>query len=103
MPLKAFPIPGRPATQTTLRVLQRFEFEPGLMRSGVIACEQGAASGTALLFVKGAPSMLKPLLKAETLPPDFQQVLDMMMFALPCMHTAAHSCVLCTHAVLRDL
>lgn len=73
--------PRQPAALVTLQVLRRFNFEPALMRSGIIAAEHEAAAGTALLFVKGAPSKLKPLLKGNTLPDDFQQVTK-----YSCMH-----------------
>ena len=74
--------PRQPAALVTLQVLRRFNFEPALMRSGIVAANQHeAAAGTALLFVKGAPSKLKLLLKGNTLPDDFQQVTK-----YSCMH-----------------
>ena len=66
--------PHKPAALTTLQVLKCFNFEPGLMRSGVIATQPEGPPGTALLFVKGAPGMVKPLVRHETLPHDFDQV-----------------------------
>ena len=70
----AAPNPHKPAVPTTLQVLKRFDFEPGLMRSGVIATHSQGPPGTALLFVKGAPGMVKPLVRKEVLPADFDQV-----------------------------
>lgn len=74
LPLNSPTHPHRPAALTRLRVLKRISFEPGLMQSGVVAAEPSAPAGTALLFVKGAPSKMKPLLSGGSLPPDFQQV-----------------------------
>ena len=87
--LLTLPLKGRSsqtAASTKLRVLKRFDFEPGLMRSGVIAAEPSAPAGTALLFVKGAPSRMKPLLRKATLPEDFQEV---------CAPPAVTLCCLC--------
>ena len=44
------------------------------MRSGVIATQFEGPPGNALLFVKGAPGMIKPLVRKEDLPADFDQV-----------------------------
>ena len=71
---------GQSTASTRLHVLKRFDFEPALMRSGVIAAEHYAPAGTAMLFVKGAPSRVKPLLKGATLPDDFQEVSDLAAF-----------------------
>ena len=74
----ALPLKGnvgqRETASARLNVLKRFSFEPALMRSGVIAAQHNAPAGTALLFVKGAPSKVKPLLRGSTLPHDFQEV-----------------------------
>lgn len=74
LPLKRSTNPRGPAALRRLRVLKRFSFEPGLMQSGVVAAETTAPAGTALLFVKGAPAKMKPLLSRRSLPQDFQQV-----------------------------
>lgn len=78
LPLKCPTHPHRPAALTRLRVLKRISFEPGLMQSGVVAAEHNAPAGTALLFVKGAPSKMKPMLSSRSFPPDFQQVTILM-------------------------
>ena len=75
LPLRDNANPREPAALKTLQVLKRFNFEPSLMRSGIIArAQHGTSHGAALLFVKGAPSRIKPLLRGDSVPDDFQQV-----------------------------
>ncbi|KAL0037175.1 hypothetical protein WJX79_003951 [Trebouxia sp. C0005] len=76
LPLKDNAHPRKPAALRTLQVLKRFDFEPTLMRSGIVArAEHGTSHGAVMLFVKGAPSRIKPLLRGDSVPDDFQQVL----------------------------
>ncbi|KAL0028992.1 hypothetical protein WJX77_010388 [Trebouxia sp. C0004] len=76
LPLRDNAHPHEPAALRTLQVLKRFDFEPTLMRSGIVArAEHGTSHSTVLLFVKGAPSRIKPLLRGDSVPDDFQQVL----------------------------
>lgn len=63
---------NRAAQVTTLRILRRFEFEAPLMRSGAV-CDDGD-SASAVLFVRGAPSAIEPLIAPDKLPIDFRQV-----------------------------
>ena len=74
LPLKDSANPHHRAAPRRIHVLKRISFEPVLMRSGVVAADHKAAAGTALLFVKGAPSKMKPMLRKRTLPHDFQEV-----------------------------
>ncbi|DBA67665.1 TPA: hypothetical protein ACH3X2_001258 [Trebouxia sp. C0005] len=63
---------GQSASLRTLRVLKRFEFDPALTRSGVIARDKSVNG--ALLFVRGAPHKVVGLVKGGALPSDFDQV-----------------------------
>ena len=56
----------------TLQVLRRFEFDPALMRSGVVAvdCEDPE---TGLVFVRGAPSVVEQLVRGGHMPVDYRQ------------------------------
>ncbi len=74
LPLKSSTNPRQTAAPRRIHVLKRISFEPGLMRSGVVAADHKADAGTALLFIKGAPSKMKPMLRKRTLPRDFQEV-----------------------------
>ena len=77
LPLRDSANPREPAALRTLQVLRRFNFEPSLMRSGTVArAEHTTPRGPALLFVKGAPSKIKPLLRGPSVPDDFQQVIN---------------------------
>ena len=63
---------GQPASLRTLQVLKRFEFDPALTRSGVIARDKSVNG--ALLIVRGAPHKVVGLVKGGALPSDFDQV-----------------------------
>ena len=56
-----------------LRVLRRFEFDPALMRSAVLAVD-GEDPDTGLFFVRGAPSVVEQLVKGGQVPSDYRQV-----------------------------
>lgn len=79
----------QPAVLKTLQVLKRFNFEPGLMRSGALVADYAVSSHTALLFVKGAPAKVKTLLSADSLPSNFQQVCCSSLLAI---HAHPMSC-----------
>ncbi len=89
LPLKDNAHPRKPAALRTLQVLKRFDFEPTLMRSGIVArAEHGTSRGAVMLFVKGAPSRIKPLLRGDSVPDDFQQVIKPScshLFRMPCL------------------
>ena len=56
-----------------LRVLRRFEFDPALMRSAVLAVDCKDPD-TGLFFVRGAPSGVEQLVRGGQVPSDYQQV-----------------------------
>ncbi|KAL0024457.1 hypothetical protein WJX77_006172 [Trebouxia sp. C0004] len=70
LPLAA--LGGEAACVRTLQVLKRFEYDPALNRSGVVARDKSVHR--ALLFVRGAPHKVVGLVKGGALPPDFDQV-----------------------------
>ena len=43
-------------------------------RSGVVVWADDAPQGTALLFLKGAPTVIKDLVQPESVPEDFNEV-----------------------------
>ena len=55
-----------------LRVLRRFEFDPALMRSAVLAvdCQD---PNTGMFFVRGAPSVVEQLARGGQVPSDYRQ------------------------------
>lgn len=88
----------QPAVPRTLQVLKRFNFEPALMRSGVLVADNAVSKGSALLFVKGAPARVKSLLRADSLPSDFQQVSCSPLQAVDghAVHCSKpHVCIVC--------
>lgn len=58
-----------------MHILKRFEFEPSLMRSGVVAVEHHndmcAAHGT--LIVKGAAAVIEQMVGIDRLPPNYRK------------------------------
>ena len=58
----------------TVKVLRQFGFDASLLRSAAVAVEAEAPSSTAMLFVRGAPSVIGQLVSPDTLPPDYHQV-----------------------------
>ena len=56
----------------TMQVLRRFEFDPALMRSGVVAVDCNDPD-TGLVFVRGAPSVVEQLIRGGQVPEDYRQ------------------------------
>lgn len=64
---------GGQARQATLQILKRFEFEPSLMRSGVVAVEQrhGRLAADGVLIIKGAASVIQNMVGSDNLPQEY--------------------------------
>ena len=58
-----------------MKVLRQFGFDASLMRSAAIAADAEAPSSSAMLFLRGAPSIIGQLVSQDTLPPDYHQVM----------------------------
>ena len=58
----------------TVKVLRQFGFDASLLRSAAVAVDAEALASTAMLFVRGAPSVIGQLVSQGTLPTDYQQV-----------------------------
>lgn len=71
------------ATQTTLQLLKRFEFESQLLRSGVLAADSAAPEDEAVYFVRGAPAAIEDLVGRAQVPLDYRQVLRTLQLVLP--------------------
>ncbi len=65
-------------SKTRLSILRVFSFESRTMRSGVVAQSDQGPPGTAMLFLKGAPDVIRHMVQPASVPPDFQQVMDTM-------------------------
>lgn len=57
-----------------LETLKRFEFTSQTMKSGAIAVPQDESDDTAMLFIKGAPSIIQSMADAATVPANFAKV-----------------------------
>ncbi len=68
--------PGRQNRHTTLHILKGFEFEPSLMRSGVVAVEhhKGKHATDGLLIIRGAAAVIERMIDKDVLPPEYRQV-----------------------------
>lgn len=44
------------------------------IRSGVVVWADDAPKGTALLFLRGAPTVIKDMVQPESVPQDFHEV-----------------------------
>ena len=72
-------LPRRPdahssASMATLTVKKVLEFSSETLRSGVVVLSSDAPPGAALLFLRGAPAVIRKLVNPATVPPDFDQV-----------------------------
>ena len=67
---------GRRTRQATLQILKRFEFEPSLMRSGVVAVELDNSKplSDGLLIIKGATAVIEQQVGSDRLPSSYRQV-----------------------------
>ena len=50
------------------------EFTSQTLRSGVVVWCDDAPKGSALLFLRGAPAVIRDLVQPASVPPDFNQV-----------------------------
>ena len=72
LPLK---LPSSKSAHTTvLTVLRRFEFEPQLLRSGVIVTDSAGSSEEMVFFVRGAPTSIEELIPHAAMPHQTRQV-----------------------------
>lgn len=71
-----------------LQILKRFEFTSQAMKSGTIAVAENESDDTAVLFVKGAPSVIQQIADPVTVPPDFTKVsmMPLLLHAWPKLH-----------------
>lgn len=68
---------SRKNRQATFNILKRFEFESGVMRSGVVAVEQHKSKQQAahgMLIIKGAAAVLERMVGTDRLPPNYRKV-----------------------------
>lgn len=75
---------GRQHRQATMHILKRFEFEPSLMRSGVVAVERshGKLVSKGVLIIKGAAPAIEQQIGTDRLPPNYRKVTIAVMIAM---------------------
>lgn len=57
-----------------VRIVKRFEFTSQTMMSGALAVPEDAPADTALLLVKGAPSVIRHMARPGSVPENFDAV-----------------------------
>ena len=57
-----------------VEIIKRFEFTSQAMKSGTVVVPEDAPDDTALLLVKGAPSVIKHMAKPGSVPDNFDRV-----------------------------
>lgn len=57
-----------------VEIIKRFEFTSQAMKSGTVIVPEDAPDDTALLLVKGAPSVIKHMAKPGSVPDNFDKV-----------------------------
>ena len=63
-----------PADKVKLSIQRQLEFSSQTLRSGVVVVSTDAPQGSALLYLRGAPAVIKSLVTPTSVPPDFDQV-----------------------------
>ena len=71
-------LPRRPDASSTSRmvlmsIVKVLEFSSQTLRSGVVVLADDRPQGSALLFLRGAPAVIRGLVDAATVPADFDQ------------------------------
>ena len=97
-------LPRRPdhlsrSTSAKLVIIKTLEFSSHTLRSGVVVLADDALPGSALLFLRGAPGMIKDLVQPSSVPANFDQVsCDPSRLAtqetlhVPCVRSYMHMC-----------
>ncbi len=62
------------AVLAKLSIAKVMEFTSDTLRSGVVIWADDAPRGSALLFLRGAPAVIRDLVQPSTVPEDFTQV-----------------------------
>ena len=72
-------LPRRPDAESALSmvklsIVRVLEFSSQTLRSGAVVLSDDAPPGSALLFLRGAPAVIRSIVKPASVPPDFDQV-----------------------------
>ncbi|DBA85718.1 TPA: hypothetical protein ACH3X1_005287 [Trebouxia sp. C0004] len=71
------PTRSHPSTSMAeLSIVRVLEFSSNSLRSGVVVLSKGMPRGSALLFLKGAPIVIRQLVQPASVPSNFEQVVD---------------------------
>ena len=62
------------ASLAKLSIMKVMEFTPQTLRSGVVVRSNDGPKGSALLFLRGAPAVIRNLVQSASVPANFNQV-----------------------------
>ena len=62
------------ALRVRLSIVKVMEFTSQTLRSGVVVFSDDAPEGSALLFLRGAPAIIRGLVQAASVPRNFNEV-----------------------------
>ena len=68
------------AALAKLSIIKVMEFTSQTLRSGVVVWSDDGPKGSALLFLRGAPAMIRDLVQPASVPANFNQVGSMPTF-----------------------
>ena len=68
------PDPISAARMVRLSTIRVFEFSSYSLRSGAVVVPSDVSDGSGLLFLRGAPDVIRSLVRQESVPPDFDKV-----------------------------
>lgn len=63
-----------PARMVRLSLVRVLEFSSHSLRSGAVVIPSDVSDGSGLLFLRGAPVVIRSLVRQESVPPDFDKV-----------------------------
>lgn len=63
-----------PALMAKLSIVKVMEFTSQTLRSGVVVFSNDAPKGSALLFLRGAPAVIRDLVQPASVPANFNEV-----------------------------
>ena len=70
------------ATTVKLDIVKVLDFSSQTLRSGVVVLSSDAPRNSGLLFLRGAPSVIRGLVDSDSVPTDFDQVLACLSVCL---------------------
>ena len=81
------------ARTVKLSILKVMEFSSNTLRSGVVVTADDGAPGEGVLFLRGAPSVIRDLVRPTSVPHDFDQARSLLRRMMLHVSQTSMSCV----------